>query len=203
MGYDIPSAASGAAGLEGFAVGAGATVAAVNESDGGLVLVVETGEGFRAVPVSAVARVEMLPRRVVLTEEGERLLAASPPVQAKVVRIETTRLVRFVPRELAAVTVEGEAPPQERVSPLWVTGTVLSFVAGVALFTGVPLEIEHVGGSLAWLWVAIPGVFFALGLALLWRALATGHGRRLSRFERAGDAVAFVLGISPPERRRG
>ncbi len=202
MSYDIPSAAGGAEGIEGFAVGEAGTVAAVNRTAAGLVLVVESTDGYRALPLGAVARVELLPRRIVLTEAGERELAAAPLVEARVSRIESPRLVRFVPRELAAATVEGEAPPREDWSPLWVGGAVLAFVAGVVLFTGIPLALEHVGGSLAWLWVAVPGGLFLLGLALLWRAFATGHGRRLSRVERAGDAVAFVLGISPPERRR-
>jgi hypothetical protein len=160
----------------------------VNRTAEGLVLVVETDAGFRAVPVQEVARVEMLPRRVELTDEGARALAASP--------------LRFAPRDLGRVTVEGEAPPRERVSPLWLSGTLLTFLAGVVLFTGVPLLVERTGGSLAWLWVAAPGALFLLGVVLLWRALRDGHGRRLSRFERFRDAVAFVLGISPPERRR-
>ncbi len=201
MTYDIPSAASSAAGLEGFGIDGGGTVVAVNRTAAGLVLVVDLGDdGFRAVPVTEVAQVEMLPRRVALAEHA---LERAEPVEARVVRIETPQLVRFVPRELDRITVEGKPPPRERVSPLWPVGTLLTFVAGVVLFTGIPLDIEGVGGSLAWLWVAIPGGLFALGILLLWRALATGHGRRLTRFERFGDAVAFVLGISPPERRRG
>lgn len=206
MVYEIPSAASGAAGLEGFAVegaaGRAGTVAALNRIADGLALVLETTDGFRALRLGAVARVELLPRRIVLSAEGERELAGASSVEARVVRTETPRLVRHLPRELDRVSVEGEPPSRRGFDPLWVTGTALAAVGGVVLFTGVPLMVERVGGGLAWLWVAVPAAVFALGLVLLWRALAAGHGSGLTRAERAGDAAAFVLGISPPERRR-
>ena len=206
MAYYVPSRASGAAGLEGFAVetaaGAAGTVAALNRTETGLVLLVDGGDDVRTVSASGVAQVELLPRRVLLTPDGARELETSAPVEPRVVRIESPQLVRHVPGDLATVTSEGRPPPRERVSALWIAGTLLAFVGGVALFVCVPLTVEGVGGSLAWLWTAVTGTLFIAGLVLLWRALATAPGKRLSRPQRLGDAFAFVLGISPPERRR-
>jgi hypothetical protein len=193
--YEIPSAASGDAGLEGFSVGSG-RVAAVNRTESGLVLLVDAGSAVRAVPLEAVERVELRPRRIILREEREW-----PAVDARVVRVESPRLVRYLPRELASVTVEGEAPAGRLTPPLWLAGTVLFTVGGVALFVGISLMIEHVGGPLSWLWVAVPGAVTLAGAAVLWRAFSTGPGRGLTVRERAGLAGSFVLGISPPERR--
>jgi len=193
--YEIPSAASGDAGLEGFSVGSG-RVAAVNRTDRGLVLLVDAGGAVRAVPLEAVERVELRPRRIVLREEREW-----PAVDARVVRVESPRLVRYVPRELARITVEGAAPAGRLTSRLWLAGTLLFTVGGVALFVGISLTIERVGGGLSWLWVALPGAVTLAGAAVLWRALSAGPGRGLTVRQRAGLAGSFVLGISPPERR--
>lgn len=206
MVYEIPSAASGDAGVEGFAVKTSAgrvgTLVALNRTAAGLELVLDAGGSHRALPVDAVARIELLPRRIVLAPRGERELRDTAPVEVRIVRTDTARLVRHVPRELDRFCVEGEPPPRAGFAPVWVAGTALTAVGGVALFTGVPLVVERVGGRLAWLWVAAPGALFLVGLVLLWRAFATGHGRGRTRAERAGAAAAFVLGISPPERRR-
>jgi hypothetical protein len=199
--FEIPSAASGDAGLEGFSVEADGRrlgrVAAVNRGEDGLVLLVDAGDAVRAVPLEAVARVELRPRRIALAADEEW-----PAVEARVVRIESARLVRHLPRELAAVTTEGEEEPARRHSPLWVAGTLLFGVGGVVLFVGIGLTLEDVGGGLSWLWVAGPGVVTAAGAALLWRALSTGPVRGLTVRERAALAASFVLGISPPERHR-
>jgi hypothetical protein len=69
--YEIPAAASSAAGLEGFAVAGAAgrlgRVAAINRNAEGLTVVVDTGNDYRAVPATAVAQVERRPRVVRLT----------------------------------------------------------------------------------------------------------------------------------------
>lgn len=197
MSYEIPSAASGEAGLEGFAVEGGGRVLAVNRTDEGLVLLVDSGGAVRAVPLDVVARVELRPRRIVLAERREW-----PSVDARVVRFETARLVRHVPRELDRVTVQGEAPARLRASPPWIAGTLLFGVGGVALFVGIGLAIEGVGGRLSWLWVVVPAAVALAGVALLWLGLSRGPGRGLSARERAALAGSFVLGISPPERKR-
>jgi hypothetical protein len=201
MAYEIPSAASGDAGLEGFAVESPAgrlgRVAALNRTDDGLFLLVDADGAVRAVPLDAVARIELRPRRVVLADDR-----GWPAVDALVVRVESPRVVRSVPRELDPVTVEGEAPARLRTSPAWLAGTLLFTVGGLGLFVGIGLAIESVGGGLAWLWVVVPGTVTLAGAALLWRGLSTGPGRGLTARERAALAGSFVLGISPPERRR-
>ena len=197
MTYEIPSAASGDAGLEGFEIGGGGRVVAVNRTDEGLVLLVDAGGAVRAVPLDAVERVELRPRRIVLAAGREW-----PAVDARVVRVESPRLVRHVPRELDRVVVEGEAPARLRASPLWIAGTLLFGVGGVALFVGIGLAIEGLGGGRSWVWAAVPAAVALAGVALLWRGLSVGPGRGLSARERAALAGSFVLGISPPERRR-
>jgi hypothetical protein len=196
MAYEIPSTASGDAGLEGFRVDGGGRVVAVNRTDHGLVLLVDADRAVRAVPLEAVTRVELQPQRIALAE-GEW-----PAVEAHVVRFESARLVRYVPRELDRVTVEGEAPARLRASPLWIAGTLLFSVGGLALFVGIGLAIERVGGGRAWLWVVVPALVALAGLGLLWRGLSTGPGRGLSPRERLALAGSFVLGISPPQRKR-
>lgn len=195
--HEIPSAASGDAGLEGFAVDGLGRVAAVNRGEDGIVLLVDTDDAVRAVPLDAVARVELRSRRIVLARDEDW-----PAVEARIVRVESPRLVRHLPRELDRVTVEGEAPARLRASPLWLAGTLLFTVGGIVLFTGVGLTIEHVGGGLSWLWVVVPGLVALAGAALLWRGLSTGPGRGLSVRDRAALAGSLVLGISPPERKR-
>lgn len=192
MAYEIPSAASGDAGLEGFAVVGLGRVAAVNRTEDGLVLLVDAGGAVRAVPQTAVVRVELRARRIVLAEEREW-----PAVEARVARVESPDLVRHVPRELGAVTVAGEET-RLGASPLWIAGTPLFAAGGLALFVGIGLVIEHS----SWLWVAVPGSVTLAGAALLWRAFSAGPGRGLPTRERAKLAGSFVLGISPPERRR-
>jgi hypothetical protein len=204
--YDVPSRAGGVAGLEGFTVATAAgsvgTVAALNRTAGGLVLLVDTGDGVRVVSAGRVEHVELLPRTILLGADGARELETSPPVEPRVARIESPQLVRTIPRELAAVTREGQPPPRERLSPLWLAGASLAVVGGVGLFTAVPLTVENVGGSLAWVWPVVTGVLFLAGVALLWRAFATAHTQKLSRQQRLGDVVAAVLGVSLPDRRR-
>jgi hypothetical protein len=206
--YDVPSAAGGDAGLEGFSVEAGGRragrVAALNRSGDGLVVVVDTGDSYRAISAERVLRIEALRRAVVLTTAGEEELAASPAVDARILGFESPRLVRHVPRQLDRLMVEGEpAPRQSGRSRKWVLGSVLAVVGGVAVFVGAPLTAESVGGSLRAVWVAVPAATFVAGVSLLWRSLDSGEGRRLSWAEKAGDAVTAVLGVSPRTRKRG
>jgi hypothetical protein len=204
---DVPSAAGGDAGLEGFSVATGegrvGRVAALNRLAEGLVVVVDDGEAYRVVAAAGVARVELLPRRVRLSEEGARALATAPAVEARVVRVETPVLVRHVPAELTPLVVAGERGVASRRSRRPVIGGVLTFVGGVALFIGAPLTALGIGGSHAWLWTAVTAVPFVVGLVLLWGALESETGRRLTWREKAADAFTAVLGISPHTRRRG
>jgi hypothetical protein len=117
--YEIPSSASGDSGLEGFGVETSAgplgRVIAVNPTEASLVLLVDTDGAVRAVPLAAVERVELRPRRILLAGGSEW-----PSVEARVVRVESPLLVRHVPRELDPVTVEGTASAGLRASPAWI-----------------------------------------------------------------------------------
>jgi hypothetical protein len=190
--YDLPSPAAGDAGLEGFDVVRGGErlgrVAALNAADGAPVLVVETSEGHRALPVAAVERVELLPRLVALTADGEAQLRTAPPVETRVLRADSPRLVRHIPAALARVAVEGEPRPRQR-------STLLPFVAagsaGVLLFVGGPLAFVGPGAGTAagWLWLAIPAALTVVAVGLL------------ARLENVRATLTAVLGISPRARR--
>jgi hypothetical protein len=197
--FEIPAAAGGDAGLEGFhvegAAGPRGRVAAVNRSAQGLVLVVVASDGFRAVPVSAVAGVERLAHVVRLTPAGEAALATAPTVTVEVAGGASTTLVRHLPVELDAVTVDGVPPPRARTGGVYAAAT-LTVVGGVGAFVTGPLIF--VGWS--WLWLAAPLALFALGLALLWRGYA--RTTDLTGRARIANAFAALLGVSPPTRRR-
>jgi hypothetical protein len=193
VAYEVPSAATADAGLEGFAVRAGferlGRVAALNRVEGQLVVLVDTGEEYRAVPASAIERIERLPR---LVELGATGFAPPPVVDVDVVRVESERLVRHIPLELERLTVDGVAPAREPRSGAWYAGVLLASVGGVGLFVGVPLALDGLGGGvLRWVWPAVPLVACIAGIALV---------RRSGRF---GDAAVALLGISPRTRRRG
>lgn len=205
---DVPAAGSGDSGLEGFSVAGAAgrlgRVAAVNRLPAGLVLVVDTGDDYRVVAADDVESVETRPRIVRLDSEGEARLAASPAVAPRVLRVDSPALVRHVPRELDRLLVRGGAPATGPArSGLWVLGATLTIVAGVAIFVGATITAEVGAPALVWLWLLWPLALLAVGLALLWRAIGSGDGRRLTRREKAGDAMTFLLGITPRTRRRG
>jgi hypothetical protein len=190
--YDLPSPASGDAGLEGFDVVRGderlGRVAALNAADGGTVLVVETRDGHRVLSLRAVERVELLPRLVALTAAGADELRAAPPVETRVLRADSPRLVRHLPSALARVAVEGEPRPRQR-------STLLAFAvagsAGVLLFVGGPLAFVGPGAGTAagWLWLAIPAALTVVAVGLL------------ARLENVRATLTAVLGISPRARR--
>jgi hypothetical protein len=201
--YDVPAAGSDAAGLEGFAVvGAGrrlGRVAALNRRADGLVLVVDTGDDYRALPASAITSIELRPRTVRLRSDAE---ADAPRVEVRVLRADSPALVRHVPRELDRLLVEGDAPPAASRAGLWV-GLALVVVGGVALFVGATVTAEVAARPVVWLWLLVPLALVVAGSILLWRELGAGDGRRLTRRERAGDALTLLLGITPRTRRRG
>ena len=204
---DVPAAGSGDSGLEGFTVGGAAgrlgRVAALNRLPDGIVLVVDTGDDYRVVRASAVDRVETRPRTVRLSAAGEEALAAGPAVEPRVLRIDSPALVRHLPRELDGLLVEGGPAAGPARSALWVLGATLTIVAGVAIFVGATITAEVGAPALAWLWLLWPLALLVTGLALLWRVLGSGDGRRLSGREKASDALTFLLGITPRTRRRG
>jgi hypothetical protein len=204
---DVPAAGSGDSGLEGFSVAGPAgrvgRVAAVNRAPDGLVLVVDTGDDYRVVSAGAVTSVETRPRIVRLGGDGARQLAAAPAVEPRVLRVDSAALVRYVPRELDRLLVEGGPATAPARSWLWILGATLTIVAGVAIFVGATITAEVGAPAAAWLWLLGPLALLVLGVAVLWRALGSGDGRRLSRREKASDAMTFLLGVTPRTRRRG
>lgn len=204
---DVPAAGSGDSGLEGFTVAGAADrlgrVAALNRLRDGLVLVVDTGDDYRVIRATAVDRVETRPRTVRLSAAGEEALAATPAVEPRVLRVDSAALVRHIPRELDGLLVAGEPAADPAGPALWVLGATLTIVAGVAIFVGATITAEVGAPALAWLWLLLPLALLFSGLALLWRALGSGDGRRLSGREKASDAMTFLLGITPRTRRRG
>jgi hypothetical protein len=201
--YDVPAAGSDAAGLEGFAVvgegGRLGRVAAINRRPDGLVLVVDTGDGYRAFPTGAIASIELRPRTVRLRSGAE---VDAPRVEVRVLRADSPALVRHVPRELDRLAVEGD---EVRAAPrlgLWL-GLALVVIGGVALFVGATVTAEVGARPVVWLWLLVPLALVVAGSILLWRELGAGDGRRLTRRERAGDALTLLLGITPRTRRRG
>ena len=204
--YEIPSAAGGDEGVEGFSiVVAGERVgraAALNDTPQGLVLGVDTGDAYRAVPAGLLAQIDIAGNRIRLTPEGEAAFAAAPEVQPRVLRGDGPRLVRHLPRELDRLLVAGR-PERTRRSRLWYVGALLVAMGAVGAMAGPVAAVEGVGGTLRWLWVAIPVAVLVLGAAALWTALGRDSPRRLSAREKASDALTAALGISPRTRRRG
>ncbi|HET7759178.1 MAG TPA: hypothetical protein VFK62_04595 [Gaiellaceae bacterium] len=204
---DVPAAGSGDSGLEGFSVAGAAgrvgRVAAVNRAPDGLVLVVDAGNDYRVVSAAAVTSVETRPRIVRLSGDGARQLAAAPAVEPRVLRVDSAALVRYVPRELDRLLVDGGPATAPARPGLWILGATLTIVAGVAIFVGATITAEVGAPGAAWLWLLGPLALLVLGLAVLWRALGSGEGRRLSRREKASDAMTFLLGITPRTRQRG
>jgi hypothetical protein len=203
--YEVPSGASGDAGLEGFSVegdeGRLGRVAAVNATPEGPVLLVDTGDAYRVVPCDAVARVELLREAVLLTPEAALLRA--PGVQPRVQPAGSPVLVRAIPRELDARTVEGE-PRARRESALWWIGGLLVGFGALGVFAGSLATVEGLGGPrLRWIWSALPLVVVLFGGAALWAALGHDSPRPLSGREKAADALTLLFGVSRDTRRRG
>jgi hypothetical protein len=200
--YELPPTAGGDEGLEGFAVEVegrrAGRVAALNSTPDGLVVLVDTGSAYRPVPARFLEQIETLGQRVRLTPEGEEAFAAAPGVEPRVAASDAPGLVRYVPRELDRLLVAGE-PERTRHSPLWYVGGLLAVVGGIGAMAGAVPAAEGTGGSLRWLWIAVPVALFAAGLVLLWAAL----GRERSTGEKASEAATAILGISPRTRRRG
>jgi hypothetical protein len=204
--YEIPSAAGGDEGLEGFSVEVGGErvgrLAAINRTPSGLVLIVDAGEAYRAVPARLVARIDLGAEAVSLTDEGEAAFAAAPAIAPEHRRAEGPHLVRHIPPDLGTV-VTSTGRRRRRRSRLWPLAGALVLLAGFSILP-VNLLIEHeVGGALRWAWLAAP--MLLLGAAA-WAALvAMGRDspRRLPLREKLADAPSLLFGISPRTRKRG
>jgi hypothetical protein len=175
-------------------------VAGLNRTRDGLVVIVDTGDAYRAVPAAAVERIETVPRRVYV---GKAALAAAVVVVPSVRPGESPHVVRHIPRELDRLVVAGEGAPTRRSSLWYLGGGTLALIGGVGIVAGAFGAAEGVGGSLAWLWVAVPAAVLLAGATLLWLAFGRDSPRRLSAREKASDAVSALFGISPRTRRRG
>ena len=174
-------------------------VAGLNRTRDGLVVIVDTGDAYRAVPAGAVELIETVPRRVRLAETA---LTAAVVVVPSVRTTESPHVVRHIPRELDRLVVAGARVSTRRSSLRYVGGT-LALIGGVGIVAGAFATAEGVGGELAWLWVAVPVAVLLAGATLLWLALGRDSPRRLSAREKASDAVSALFGISPRTRRRG
>ena len=102
-------------------------------------LVVDRGDAYRVVAAASVAAIETRGRTIRLTDEGERALEASSPVEVRVQRIDSPALVRYIPRGLDRLVIEEEPLQRERGSPHPAVGVVLTYVGAVALFVAAPL----------------------------------------------------------------
>jgi hypothetical protein len=204
--YEIPSAAGGDEGLEGFSVEVGGArvgrLAAINRTPDGLVLVVDTADAYRAVPAGHVAGVDVGAETVRLTEEGESAFLDAPAIAPEHRRAEGPHLVRHIPPELGGL-VTSTGRRRRRRSRLWPLAVALVLLAGFSILP-VNLLIEHeVGGALRWVWLAAPVLLLA---AAAWAALVAmdrDSPRRLPLREKLADAPSLLFGISPRTRRRG
>jgi hypothetical protein len=205
--FEIPSAATGDHGLEGFSVEVdgrrAGRVAAVNDAADGRVLVVDTGDSYRPVAARFLAQIDTVNRAVRLTRDGEEAFATAPAVHPRMQRTDTPRLVRHIPRELDRLMVAGERVAS-RHSALWYVGSALLLAGGVGL-TAVPVVAVEANASAGWVWLAVgvPVAVLALGAAVLWTAMSRAGARRASVRERLADALSATLGITPRTRRRG
>ena len=205
--YEIPSAATGDHGLEGFSVEVGGRrvgrVAAVNNTADGRLLVIDAGDSYRAVSARFLARIDTVNRAVLLTPEGEEAFASSPVIHPTMQRTDTPRLVRHIPREFDRLMMAGERVAAPHTA-LWYVGAALAFAGGVGL-TAVPVVAVELDASAGWIWLAVglPLAVLALGATLLWTAMSRVGARRASVFERLADALSATLGVTPRTRRRG
>ena len=205
--YEIPSAAGGDEGLEGSSVEvAGERVgrlAAINRTPDGLVLVVDTGDAYRAVAARHVARADLGAETVWLTQEGEAAFRAAPAIAPEHRRAEGPHLVRHIPPELASLVTSTGTRRRRRRSRLWLVAVALVLLAGFSILP-VNLLIEHeVGGAARWVWLALPLLLLA---AAAWAALVAmdrDSARRLPLREKLADAPSLLFGISPRTRKRG
>jgi hypothetical protein len=205
-GYEISSAASGDEGLEGFAVLVDGRrvgrVAALNRTPDGLVVVADLGDAYKPVPARFIARIETVGQRIRLTPDGETALARASTVEPVVQQGDSPRIVRHIPRELDPLLVAGESVRTRR-SRLWYAGGACVVAGGVGAMAGPVLAAEGIGGDARWLWVALPVAVLVLGARLLWAAMGRDSPARLSRRDKAADAVSAIFGISPRTRKRG
>jgi hypothetical protein len=204
--YEVPSASAGDQGLEGFSVEVSGQrvgrIAAVNAIPDGRALLVDTGDGYRPVLARFVAQIETRRQAIRLTPAGEEAFAASPSVRPAVRRSDTARLIRYVPRDFDRLMVAGERPASGH-HRRWYVGAALVMVGLVASMIGPIPTAAGVGGSLRWLWIAIPATVLVLGAAALWTAIGRDNPRPLSASEKLADALALVFAMSPRTRRRG
>jgi hypothetical protein len=202
--YELPSAAGGREGIEGFAVetgdGPAGYLAALNRTPEGLVLVVDDGQVFRAVPARHAAEINLVDEVVRLTPEGEAAFAAAPVVEPVHTGPDPAHLIRHIPAELdRIVTTEGTARPH---SALWLAGGLALVFAGVAILPAHLLMENEVGGPLRFAWMLLPVVFLTVAVWLLFAAADADGKRKLTLREKLDDAPAFLLGVSPRTRTR-
>jgi hypothetical protein len=203
--YEVPSAAGGDEGLEGFSVEAHGErvgrLAAVNRTPAGLVLLVDTGDAYRPVPAAHVAEVQLGGETIRLTPRGDAAFAAATPVEPRTNPAEGPRLVRHIPPELARLLTAGGR--RRSRSGLWYVAGAFVLLAAFAILP-VNLLIEHeVGAALRWGWLAIPLLLLAAAGWAIAAAIDRDAGRRIPLREKLADAPAMLLGISPRTRRRG
>jgi hypothetical protein len=203
--YEIPSAAGGDEGLEGFSVEAHGErvgrLAAINRTPAGLVLLVDTGDAYRPVPADGVAEVQMGGETIVLSPRGDAAFAASHAVDPRTNPAEGPRLVRHIPPELMRLMTAGGT--RRSRSGLWFVGGGLVLVAGFAILP-VHLLIEHeVGGAARGAWLADPVLLLVAGGWAIGAAIDRDAGRRVPLRDKLADAPALFLGISPRTRNRG
>ena len=204
--YEIPSAAGGDEGLEGFSVEAGGErvgrLAALNRAPDGLVLIVDTGDAYRAVRASGVARVDLGAETVWLTAEGESTFRAAAAIAPSHRPAEGPHLVRHIPPELGRL-VTSTGMRRRRRSRLWPVAIALVLLAGFSILP-VNLLIEHeVGGALRWAWLAVPVLLLAAAAWAVLVAMDRDSPRRLPLGEKLADAPSLLLGVSPRTRKRG
>lgn len=203
--YDIPSAAGGDHGIEGFDVEIGerriGRVASLNEAPEGIVLLIDTGDAYRPIPATFVEAIESVGHAVRLRDDAETAFARAPEVEPRVRNVDTSQLIRHIPGQFQRLVVPGHRRrPRSR---LWYVGAPLIVVGGVGLMAGPILTAEGVGGPLRWIWVATPLIVFALGAWAFWAAMSRDSPRRLTRREKLSDAVTAIVGITPRTRHRG
>jgi hypothetical protein len=205
--YEIPSAAGGDEGIEGFSVEAGGErvgrVAALNRTLDGLTLIVDSGDAYRPLPVRLVSAIDVGTEWVTLSPEGEAALAAAPAVTPTHRGAEGPHLVRHVPRELGPLVTATRPRRRRRRSRLWPLAGGLVLLAGFSILP-VNLLIEHeVGGALRWAWLAVPALLLALAAWAALAAIDRDSPRAVPLREKLADAPSILFGVSPRTRKRG
>ena len=176
-------------------------LAALNRTRHGVVLLVDTGDEYRAVPAAEVAAVELVGEPVRLTPAGEETFAAAPPATPHTGGADGPSLVRYVPTELSRLaTATGKRRSRSR---LWLLAGGLVLLAGFAILPANLLIEQEAGGPLKWAWLAGPVVLLGVAAWVASAAIDREAGRPVPLREKLADAPALLLGISPRTAKRG